>query len=276
MSDGFWKSVTAPLPSNLSSALFVCVGLTAMALSGVFLGRTHQLQADLAAAEENRPAPPAPAPFTKTTYAQQFEDLIVADIFKYLDIKEIRYLDIGAWEPVQDSNTYLFYTQGHRGVLVEPNDFYVQKIRATRPGDKVLPVGVGITDQEEADYFMVENVPGHNTFSPEVAEKNRGEGRKVTAVKKRLVNINAVIAENFKEPPNFISIDVEGLDFDILKTLDFDKYRPAVICAETLVVNTKGVDYRIEEFLRSKNYSVRGATFVNTIFVANELLVEKK
>ena len=89
------------------------------------------------------------------------------------------------------------------------------------------------------------------------------------------MNINKVIADNFKTAPNFISIDIEGLDLDVIKTLDFDKYRPAVICIETLLVNTRQLDPRIEEFMKSRNYSVRGATFVNTIFVANELVNKK-
>jgi FkbM family methyltransferase len=262
-----------PRRGSGAAVLFVCLGLVAVGITGYVLGRAHQTHLT---AEEPKapPPPPPPPPEGRVTYAQQAEDLIIADIFGYLGIKEIRYLDIGANDPIQDSNTYLFYKQGHRGVLVEPNPAYGPKYREKRPGDNVLEVGVGVTDQQEADYYMVDAHPGLNTFSKEVADKHAALGRKITVTKRKLVNINKVIADNFTTPPNFISIDIEGLDLDILKTLDFDKYRPAVICVETLVVNTRKIDPAIEEFMRSRKYTARGATFVNTIFVANELCQE--
>jgi FkbM family methyltransferase len=272
MSEPLLKRVTAPLSQQSSSALYLIVAALVMGGAGYVLGRVHQLDADRASAEE---AARDAGNYLKTSYSQYGEDMIVSDILSYLNITEVRYLDVGAWDPIKDSNTYMFYLRGHRGVLVEPNDEYVRKIRATRPGDVVLDVGVGVTDQAEADYYKVTGHPGLNTFSKEVADKHRSDGKEITPTKKRLVNINKVIADNFKTPPNFISIDIEGLDLDILKTLDFDKYRPAVICVETLKVGTQACDTRIEEFLRSKNYSIRGATFVNTIFVADELVTNK-
>jgi FkbM family methyltransferase len=210
---------------------------------------------------------------TGVWYGQFADDLVVEGIFKHLNITEIRYLDIGAWEPIQDSNTYLFYRNGHRGVLVEPNPAKAEKLRQTRREDKVLNVGIGVTTVKEADYYMAvdEAYSGLNTFSKEWAEVHEKKGLRMKVVRMPLVNINTLIAENFKNPPNYLSVDVEGLDLDILKSLDFEKYRPAVICVETLVVHTPKIDTRIEEFLKTRNYTIRGATIANSIFVADEL-----
>jgi hypothetical protein len=73
--------------------------------------------------------------------------------------------------------------------------------------------------------------------------------------------------EQLGGPPGFLSIDTEGMDLDILKTLDFDRFRPDVICVETLAVGGDAVNVDILRLLESKRYSARGATFVNTIFV---------
>jgi hypothetical protein len=85
--------------------------------------------------------------------------------------------------------------------------------------------------------------------------------------------VNKVLADNF--PPggaDLVSIDTEGLDLEILRSLDFARFRPKIICAETLAEGTKLVSSEMVKFLASKNYTVRGGTFVNTIFVADEIL----
>jgi hypothetical protein len=111
-----------------------------------------------------------------------------------------------------------------------------------------------------------------NTFDKEVAEayKTKTEGvhfiEKV--IKIPLVHINDVMAKHFKGgAPDFLSIDCEGFDLRILRALDFDRYRPSIICAETLVFATHKVEKEIPTLLESKGYVVRGGTFVNTVFV---------
>ena len=142
----------------------------------------------------------------------------------------------------------------------------------------MLDVGIGTTDQAEADYYVISGHLGEwlNTFSKEEAERvtsSPGSTNRIEKVlKMRLVNINKVIGEHFQRAPDFVSIDTEGLDFDILKSLDFERFRPKIICVETLVVHTTKEDPRILELMQSKGYVVRGSTFVNTIFVDKRLL----
>ena len=82
--------------------------------------------------------------------------------------------------------------------------------------------------------------------------------------------INVVLAENFDRCPNFISLDVEGYDFEILNTFDFSTYRPEVFCLETITYtedNTEQKETEILEFMDSHGYMVYGDTYINTIFV---------
>jgi len=87
-----------------------------------------------------------------------------------------------------------------------------------------------------------------------------------------LVNINEVLQKNLSRGPDLLSVDTEGFDEKILRSLDFEKYRPKVICAETLEPGTNNLVQGIVSFLGSKDYSVRGSTFVNTVFVDNSLM----
>jgi len=215
--------------------------------------------------------------FIKPSFAQQGEDLIIMQIFMELGISNATYIDIGAHDPIVGNNTFLFYTLGSHGVLVEPNPVYVEKLRHVRPRDTVIAAGIGFNGVTSADYYDFGDDSQENTFSKEQADTLIRLGTKLSKVTKMpLLAINDVLAANFPgAPPSLLSIDTEGLDLAILKSLDFKRFRPPVICAETLEMGTAQVLQEIPDFLRSKGYVVRGGTFVNTIFVDDNLIPKK-
>jgi FkbM family methyltransferase len=215
------------------------------------------------------------------SFAQQGEDLIVQNLFSMIGIAIPTYLDVGAFDPVVHSNTYLFYLAGGHGVLVEPNPAKVDRLRGVRTRDVTLNIGVGLSaGSSAADYYVIGG-PSQglfNTFSKkdaELVQRNSNGLHHIDQVMKLpLENINGIMRQHLGGAPNFLSIDTEGLDLDILKTLDFERYRPDVICVETLQVGSDHVDVEILRFLEGKGYSARGATFVNTIFVDDRHLSE--
>lgn len=222
-----------------------------------------------------RPPPPKVLGFPPSgiyplpSYAQQGEDLVMREMLQdQMNVSMPTYIDIGAFDPIESNNTFLFFLIGCRGVLVEPNPALTARLREKRPGDKVLEVGIGVNDATEADYYTFEDARGQlNTFSKEQAERLRKKGaRGEKVLKRRLVKINDVLAEHFKDrAPDLFSIDIEGLDLEIMKTMDFDRWRPRVICTET-ASDEGGVEKDTLEFLIAKGYEVRGGSFVNTIF----------
>jgi FkbM family methyltransferase len=212
----------------------------------------------------------------RISYAQFADDLVAAGLFAGIDVKKPTYLDIGAFDPIFDNNTYLFYRRGARGVLVEPNSAITSKLKSERPDDTVLVAAIGIDDATEADYYLFDN-PGLNTIDKEQADRMVREGvvKLKQVVKVPLLNINRVIAENFGgKSPDYISIDIEGLDYLVLKTLDFAKYRPKLICAETLITNTLKHNQDTIQLLTGHGYEIRGMTFSNTFFLDKQFLPE--
>jgi hypothetical protein len=145
-----------------------------------------------------------------------------------------------------------------------------------RPGDLTINAGIGFDGRAEADYYMVSGAL-MNTFSKDwidaMAAKLGNRDFIEDVVTMHLLNINKVIKEHFTGPPDFISVDTEGLDLGILSSLDFGRFRPPVVCAETGMIERKGVETRIIDLMRSHDYSVRGSTIQNAIFVDNRLLV---
>ncbi len=240
-------------------------------LSGTILGATGATAVALTGRGHTAPAPPARPSRSRTSFAECGEDLVIYDLAHLiLKLQKPTYLDIGAANPVRANNTYLMYTMHSRGVLVEPNPTFVEQERTERPEDVVLNVGIGIDGTREADYYVIRNRPELNTFSPGQAamlRKTISDDIVERVVKMPLMPINRVIEDHFAgKGPDVLSIDVEGLDLAILRTLDFDKLRPGVICAETILGPT-GTNRELGEFVVSKGYVVRGGSHVNTVFL---------
>ncbi len=91
-----------------------------------------------------------------------------------------------------------------------------------------------------------------------------------------LVPINHIIADNFEgRAPHFLSLDVEGLDLDVLKGLDFDRFAPDVVCVETLEYDQHQASLKkndIIEFMLARKYVAYADTRVNTIFCRAALI----
>ena len=212
----------------------------------------------------------------KPSFSQVGEDLVVDYLFKSLNVNNISYLEIGTNQPVLCNNTYFFYNKGCKGVCIEPDRMMYEIIKKARPRDTVLNIGIGLTDKKAADFYLFPGLlNGWSTFSEEEATiREKESGIKCEKIIVPLKNINAVIEENFDTCPNYISIDVEGLDLEILKSLDFKRFQPAVICVETISFSITNREIKLQDtldFMHANGYITYADTHVNTIFCRKEL-----
>lgn len=205
------------------------------------------------------------------TYSQAGEDAILAFLFADKKMSKVSYLDIGTNTPDYCNNTYLLYKKGHRGVCVEADKTLIPIIKEVRADDKIINAGVAVSTQLEADFYIFD-IKGLNTFDKKEVEKRQASGtfHVMQVVKVPLISINDIIKDYFESYPDFISIDIEGLDLEVLKSLDFNKYPVPVICVETCEFSENHVrpkDNSISDFILSKGYVVYADTYINTIFV---------
>jgi FkbM family methyltransferase len=262
------------------------IGAASGASSAVVLGAAARAISDRPAAREAQApsAPVAPAGAAgksvpkpdplyegRRSFAQQGEDLILYNLLHHeLKLEAPTYLDIGAGDPVLSNNTYALYCTGSRGVLVEPNQVLVQKLTAVRPGDVVVAAGIGLKATTEADYYVIRGRWPLNTFSREdVAELRRQstEDPVEKVIKMPLIQINRLIADHFQHAPDLLSIDIEGMDLAVLRSLDYKAHRPAAICAETKKPWMSHDRTPIARLLRTKGYVACAGSLYNTIFV---------
>lgn len=229
----------------------------------------HQVQPETAIArpklfkKRTRPEPGT------VSYSQCGEDLVCDFLLQHiLAIKEPYYLDIGAHSPINRNNTYLFYARGLSGVLVEPNPDACLKLRKVRPRDKVITAGVSDHSGSASYYRMDADTP--NTFSAADKQRYIEQGHKLVSEETiELLSAPELLSRHCERCPDFVSIDVEGLEMPILESWDFDAERPPVFCIETLeyaldTTGRKRMD--IIEFVVGKGYRVYADTYINTVF----------
>jgi FkbM family methyltransferase len=220
-----------------------------------------------------KPHSPVQETYSRISYSQCGEDLIVQYIFSLRGIELPSYIDIGANHPYLFSNTALFYSKGCRGINIDANPQLCELFKQYRPQD--INLNVGIADHEdELDFYMMQD-DTLSTFSKAECDNLIAAGKESAAVKKiKLTTIETVLSQHYNNTcPDFLSLDVEGMDYDILKSIDFTKYAPRVICVEAAEYSPIGAGTRKNElinFLVSKNYYEYANTNLNAIMVRKD------
>jgi FkbM family methyltransferase len=163
------------------------------------------------------------------SYSQNFEDVMLRRALQ--DIETGFYIDIGACDPVELSVTLAFYNAGWRGVNIEPNPEFAERLAEARPRDINLACAVSDTEAE-AEFHVVEGT-GLSRLSdhePEVVARNRADRRTITVQTRRLADIWDEFAP--VAGVDFLKIDAEGAENAIVASTDFKIYRPRIIVIE--------------------------------------------
>ena len=172
--------------------------------------------------------------YATKSFSQEGEDLLLKRIFEHK--KNGFYIDVGAHHPFRFSNTYLFYKKGWKGINLDAMPNSMKIFEKYRPRDINLEIPVG-KDGEKLVYYIF-NEPALNTF-----DKNRIEAivsksvyTLIREMEIQIRSLKSILDEYLPKGQNidFMSIDVEGLDFEVLKSNDWKKYRPEILLVESL------------------------------------------
>ena len=213
--------------------------------------------------------------YSISSYSQEGEDMILRRIF---DSEEGFYVDVGAHHPKRFSNTYFFYKKGWKGINIDAQPSSMKLFNKIRPRD--INIEKGISDStRNLDYYMFDE-PALNSFSKEISKK-RNDVNNFNIVDKRVLK-TTTLANIFEKylPKNqqidFLSVDVEGLDYNVLKSNNFNKYLPKVITVEILESTYEGlIENEIVCFLKKHNYEIISKTIFSTIFIQKTFLLQK-
>jgi FkbM family methyltransferase len=203
------------------------------------------------------------------TYAQNHEDIIIGGFFP--DVNDGFYVDVGANDPLDDSVTKLFYDAGWHGINLEPIPRLYEKLQKSRPRDLNLNIGVssepGFTEFREYHEYH-----GLSTMVPAMQEQYQEiQGnlayQDFDDYKVSLDTLANIFKEHKTKKINFLKVDVEGYEYEVLLGNDWKKYRPELICIEANhIIN----DWR--PILEANKYHFVITDGLNNYYLAEESL----
>lgn len=193
----------------------------------------------------------------KYTFSQQGEDLAVS---RYFNGKvNGYYVDVGAFHPIRYSNTYMFYLMGWCGINIEANPENFNLFYQLRHRDININAAIGESNQE-LEYYRF-NEPALNTFSR--SHKELWESKPGYVIKDSIRLKLRPLSDIFKEylPSDkridFLSVDVEDGDLDVLKTNDWGLFRPELVLAECRLDYTKPAFHNnLVQFMQTQGYCI--------------------
>ncbi len=143
-------------------------------------------------------------------------------------------MDVGAHHPQRFSNTYKFYKLGWKGINIDATPGSMDVFRMVRPED--INLEIPVSDKPELLDYYVFNEGALNTFSKSMAEeRSKVAGYKVEQVVKiQAQTLEAILDQHLPKSAaiDFMSVDVEGWDFNVLRSNNWKKYRPRLVLLE--------------------------------------------
>jgi FkbM family methyltransferase len=202
--------------------------------------------------------------YTKS-FSQEGEDLVLRRYFE--GKKSGFYIDIGAHHPFRFSNTYLFYKLGWRGINIDAMPGSMKSFEKYRCKDINIEAGVSSTPLNLIYYSFEE--PAINGFDSVLSEQRLLDGAKLL----EKITIKCYTLESLldrylpkDQDIDFMSIDVEGLDLEILKSNNWNKYTPTYLLVECLGADFESIiKTEMYAYLQEKGYKLFAKT-VNTCF----------
>jgi FkbM family methyltransferase len=173
------------------------------------------------------------------------------------------YVDIGCWHPIKASNTYYFHLRKWKGICIDPNPELKELYEKFRPSDDFVNVGIG-NSTSSMFYYMLEE-SSMNTFSYEFIQKHNLESKIIKKVEVPMFTLKEILDLRLKKEDrlDFFDVDAEGFDLEILKTNDWDTYRPKIIVVESDDFLQKDITSDIVHYLQKQNYSLLGKSIIN-------------
>jgi FkbM family methyltransferase len=197
----------------------------------------------------------------RVSYSQFGEDLFLTHLLGYEKTDGV-FVDVGCYQPIVLSNTYIFYQRGWRGLAIDPNPQFKAAWDRYRPGDLFLNFAVSKA-RGRMTYLINSQYPAMNTVVDE--DKISGfdstqytvgscEAIPLSDILDRYLNGNRI---------DLLNVDCEGRDVEVLETNDFEKYRPAVIAMEDTNLSS---DTKANQLLQALGYEYRAYIGLTKIF----------
>jgi FkbM family methyltransferase len=210
------------------------------------------------------------------SYSQEGEDMVLRRLFE----KKTNgfYVDVGAHHPKRFSNTFIFYKCGWNGINIDAMPGSMKAFNKQRPRDINLEIPIA-KERKVLTYFQFDE-PALNSFDEKLSllRQNSTSYKIVSKQEIETYPLSEILAKNLplNQKIDFLSIDVEGLDLEVLQSNNWLKFRPKVILVEILQSSLSQIsDDPIYQFLIEQNYHLYAKTVNTAFFLSDEFLAER-
>ncbi len=206
--------------------------------------------------------------YVKNSYSIDGEDVVLDSFYISQKNKKGFYVDIGAHHPYRFSNTAIFYKKGWRGINIEPTPNQFISFKRSRRKD--INLNIGISGKHQKLIFFMFDEPALNGFDAEFSI-DRDANSSYNIIDRREIEtfplsevLDKYLPQNQKI--DFFNIDVEGLDLEILKSNDWNKYKPEYILIEDRMNLDEILTNDTCNYLKTYNYKMVAKTRLTSIF----------
>jgi len=189
----------------------------------------------------------------KISYSLSSVDLIVDYIFKYKN--DGFYIDVGCQHPISNNNTYILYKKGWNGINIDLDKKNIDLFNISRPDD--TNINIAVSDKSgNVNLFYYHDGSPINTINSQNADYQKNKFKQIKLIKSE--TLNKILANiNFNKKVDYLNIDVEGHELNVLKGFNILKYRPSIISIEYLDYEMKQLELKnnnLENIINSNIY----------------------
>ena len=192
--------------------------------------------------------------YIKTSYSLNAVDLIINYIFK----KKHNgfYLDVGCQHPISNNNTFLLFKRGWSGINIDLDQENIKLFNIARPNDLNLNLALSSSIKEKNLYFYHDKSP-INTLDKTVSDFQDATIKEIRKIKTTSLNITLQNIK-FNKKIDYMNLDVEGHELDVLKGFNLKHYKPSVISIEFLDLDMKFLELKnnnLKKIIKSELYN---------------------
>lgn len=211
-----------------------------------------------------------PSRYYLKSYAQEGEDLILQRIFA--GQKKGFYIDVGAHHPKRFSNTYIFYCMGWKGINIDARPGSMTLFRRLRGRDINLEIGISRAEGALNYYQFEESALNGFSMDLSISRMKLGTSKLISETIVKTQPLKQILSEYIpiSSVIDFLTVDVEGMDLEVLRSNDWKKYRPRVVLVEILASSMEEIAlHPINTFMNAEGYRLYSKA-MNTVFFISE------
>lgn len=209
--------------------------------------------------------------YCQPSYAQEGEDRMLSALLGFPERTTTGfYIDVGAHHPERFSNTFLFYSKGWSGINIDAMPGSMKPFHHERPRD--INIEAAIAEEANALTFYEFNEPALNGFCREIASA-RDQYRNWKIIRERkitTIRLETLLGQYLPvgQVIDFMSVDVEGLDFEVLKSNDWNRFRPGILLVEDseAIRIDQCENSNVTNYLKKQGYVFCCKTLLTTFF----------